>query len=138
MKHYTFEEVQVGLMESFTVLITDDQMKTFTSLSGDLNPMHTDAEYARSKGYKDIVVYGMLSSLFWSTLVGMYLPGERCLLNKCDIDYRKPIYVGDLLTVIGEVVDKREGTRRIKIKGRMMNQEGVIVNTAEITVSFTS
>ncbi len=138
MKHYTFEEVQIGLTESFTVLITDDQMKTFTGLSGDLNPMHTDAEYAKSKGYKDIVVYGMLSSLFWSTLVGMYLPGERCLLNKCDVDYRKPVYVGDLLTVIGEVVDKREGTRRIKIKGRMMNQEGVTVNTAEITVSFTS
>lgn len=138
MKHYTFEEVEIGLTESFTVLITDDQMKTFTGLSGDLNPMHTDAEYAKSKGYKDIVVYGMLSSLFWSTLVGMYLPGERCLLNKCDVDYRKPVYVGDLLTVIGEVVDKREGTRRIKIKGRMMNQEGVIVNTAEITVSFTS
>ena len=138
MKHYTFEEVQIGLTESFTVLITDDQMKTFTGLSGDLNPMHTDAEYAKSKGYKDIVVYGMLSSLFWSTLVGMYLPGERCLLNKCDVDYRKPVYVGDLLTVIGEVVDKREGTRRIKIKGRMMNQEGVTVNTDEITVIFTS
>ena len=54
MKHYTFEEVQIGLTESFTVLITDDQMKTFTGLSGDLNPMHTDAEYAKSKGFYNI------------------------------------------------------------------------------------
>lgn len=89
-------------------------------------------------GYKDRLVYGMLASSFYSTLVGMYLPGEKCLLNKCDVDYRKPVYIGDELMITGVVIDKRAATRRIRIKAKAINQEGVTVNTAEIIVSFTS
>lgn len=137
MNHYSFEEIQIGLSESFAVQISEEQMNMFAAISGDLNPMHVDSSYAREKGYRGAIVYGMLASSFYSTLVGMYLPGERCLLNRCEVDYRKPVYIGDRLTVRGEVVDKRIATRRIKIKGKMTNQEGATVNTAEITVSFT-
>lgn len=137
MNHYSFDEIEIGTSATFETEITENQMAIFAQISGDLNPMHIDSKYAKEHGYADKVVYGMLASSFYSTLVGMYLPGEKCLLNKCDVDYRKPVYVGDELTVFGEVIDKRNATRRIKIKGKMVNQEGVTVNTAEITVSFT-
>lgn len=137
MNRYTFEEIKIGICVSFNANVTEEDMQLFAKLSGDLNPMHTDADYAKSRGYKDKIVYGMLASSLYSTLVGMYLPGEKCLLNKCDVEYKKTVYVGDKLTITGEVVDKRNGTRRIKVKGRTVNQDGVIVNTAEITVSFT-
>lgn len=138
MNHYSFDEIEIGTNAAFETEITDNQMAMFAQISSDLNPMHIDSKYAKERGYADKVVYGMLASSFYSTLVGMYLPGEKCLLNKCDVDYRKPVYVGDKLTVFGEVTDKRNATRRIKVKGKMVNQEGVTVNTAEITVSFTS
>ena len=137
MNHYSFDEIEIGLEASFEAEITEDQMKMFADFSGDFNPMHVDSEYARKCGFSDKVVYGMLVSSFYSTLVGMYLPGEKCLLNKSEIDYRNPVYVGDRLKVFGEVVDKRMATHRIKIKGKMINQKGITVNTAEITVSFT-
>ena len=138
MEHYSFEDIDIGIVESFEVDITEDKMKVFSQLSGDFNPMHVDYKYAIEHGYKGILVYGMLSSLFYSTLVGMYLPGKKCLLNKMSVDYKQPVYIGDKLTVSGRVVDKRVGTRRIMIYGQMTNQEGVTVNTADITVSFTS
>lgn len=138
MEHYSFEDIDIGIVESFEVDITEDKMKVFSQLSGDFNPMHVDYKYAIERGYKGVLVYGMLSSLFYSTLVGMYLPGKKCLLNKCAVDYKQPVYIGDKLTVSGRVVDKRVGTRRIMIYGQMTNQEGVTVNTADITVSFTS
>lgn len=138
MKHYSFEDIKLGLSEYFTSAVTEKQMKMFAELSGDFNPMHIDSAYAKDRGYKDRVAYGMMVSSLYSTLVGMYLPGEKCLLNRCDVNYRKPVYIGDRLTVSGEIIDKRLGTRRIRIKGKMINQEGDIVNTAEITVSFTS
>lgn len=137
MNHYTFDELEIGCTASFEVIISDREMELFAELSGDLNPMHVDAEYAQGHGYLDKVVYGMLAASFYSTLVGMYLPGEHCLLNKCDVDYRNPVYIGDKLSVQGEVIDKRMATHRIKIKGKMVNQEGVTVNAAEIVVSFT-
>lgn len=138
MNHYTFDEIEIGFCEEFSIEISEEHMAMFAKMSGDLNPMHIDSNYAKEHGYKDKIVYGMLASSFYSTLVGMYLPGEKCLLNKCDVDYRKPVYIGDKLNVYGEVIDKRNATRRIKIKGKMVNQEGILVNTAEIIVSFTS
>lgn len=137
MNHYSFNEIEIGTSTTFETEITENQMAMFAQISGDLNPMHIDSKYAKEHGFADKIVYGMLASSFYSTLVGMYLPGEKCLLNRCDVDYRKPVYVGDKLTVFGEVIDKRNATHRIKIKGKMVNQEGVTVNTAEITVSFT-
>ena len=79
----------------------------------------------------------MLASSFYSTLVGVYLPGEKCILNSCKVDYKIPVYVGDVLTVYGEVIDKRIATQRIKVKGKMVNQKGETVNKAEIVVGFT-
>jgi 3-hydroxybutyryl-CoA dehydratase len=138
MNHYSFEEIKIGVQEHFETQITEEKMKMFTLISGDYNPMHIDHQYAKNHGFSDKIVYGMLASSLYSTLVGMYLPGEKCLLNKCNVDFRKPVYVGDKLLIEGKVVDKREGTRRIRIKAKMINQEGIVVNVAEITVSFTS
>lgn len=137
MNHYSFEEIEIGMSVSFDSEITEDKMIMFAQISGDLNPMHIDESYAKEHGYTDKVVYGMLSSSLYSTLVGMYLPGEKCLLNKCEINYRNPAYIGDKLFVYGEVIDKRDATRRIKVKGKIINQHGVTVNTADIVVSFT-
>ncbi len=138
VKHYTFDEITIGTKEEFDVEITADNMILFGQMSGDFNPMHVDSDYAIRGGYQDKLVYGMLASSYYSTLVGMYLPGEKCLLNRVDVTYRNPVYIGNRLCVRGEVVDKREGTRRIKIKGEMINQDGIKVNSAEITVGFTN
>ena len=40
MNHYTFEDLYVGMKESFTVEIIEDMQRSFTNMSGDVNPMH--------------------------------------------------------------------------------------------------
>ena len=137
MNHYALSDISIGHKETFEVTITAEKMDLFKNLSGDLNPMHVDRDYAISHGYQDRLVYGMLVSSFYSTLVGMYLPGEKCLLNKFEVNYKKPVYVGDVLSVLGEVVDIRMATQRLVIKGKMINQDGVVFNVSEIVVSFT-
>lgn len=42
MNHYTFEDLYVGMKESFTVEITEEMQRSFTNMSGDVNPMHLD------------------------------------------------------------------------------------------------
>ena len=137
MKTYSFAEVYVGLSESFQRTVTESDMELFEKLSGDFNPMHTDESFAIKRGYRGRVVYGMLASSFYSALVGMYLPGKDCLLNQYEIAYRSPVYIGDMLTISGKIIDKREGTKRCKIAAEMRNQKSEVVNTAEIVVSFT-
>lgn len=137
MRYYRFEDMQPGLTESFSVTITQDDQEMFERLSKDVNRLHKEKEFAVERGFRDRVVYGMLASAFYSTLVGVYLPGENCLLNECKVSYHKPVYIGDCLKVEGTVADVREGTQRVKISGRMTNQNEEVVNSAVITVSFT-
>ncbi len=137
MNHYTFDQMSVGMTESFDVTITEEMQGSFGKLSGDMNPMHIQTEYARSNGYRDRLVYGMMSSSFFSTLVGMYLPGEYCLLLSCNSSFHKPVYVGDTLTVKGKVSSLSESTKTAEIKASITNQNGDKVVKGKILVGFT-
>ena len=134
MNHYMFEELKEGISADFTVKVTAEMQELFTTLSGDENPMHMTDDYARANGYENRLVYGMLTASFYSRLVGMYLPGEHCIFHEADIKFNAPVYVGDELTVFGEVAECDEVFRRIKIKAYIKNQSGKKVSKATLYV----
>ena len=120
--------------ESFSVTVTEEMHNKFTELSGDINPMHLSEEYAKEHGYAGKLVYGMLTASFYSTLVGVYLPGEHCVFHEIRSTFNAPVYAGDTLTVHGEIVQIHEDFRRIKIKAYIVNQEGTKVSLSTLTV----
>ena len=107
-------------------------MDNFLKITGDVNPMHTDEEYAKQNGFSSRLVYGLLSASFYSTLAGVYLPGKYCLLHEVSTQFAKPVFVGDVLTVSGKVNKVDDTFRRIIIKARIVNQDGKTVNRATI------
>ncbi len=111
-------------VESFTVTVTEEKMELFRQLSGDESPIHIDAEYAPQRGYPGRVCYGMLGASFFSTLAGVYLPGEHCLLHSVESKFAKPVFVGDILTVTGVVDEVNETFSEITIKASITNQNG--------------
>ena len=126
MNHYTLAEMTPGLSESFTVTVTPEMLDAFKTITGDVSPIHVDEDYARARGYAGRVVYGMLGASFFSTLAGVYLPGEHCLLHGVESRFAKPIFVGDTLTVTGTVTDVSE-LGVAEIKGVIKNQHGQTV-----------
>ena len=104
MNHYTMADMTPGRTEEFTVTVTAEMMDAFCALTGDTSPIHIDEGYARERGYPGRVVYGMLGASFFSTLAGVYLPGEHCLLHGVECKFAKPVFIGDTLTVRGTVV----------------------------------
>lgn len=124
MNTYTYEELSVGMKESFQVTLTQEMQDLFLQITGDENPLHRSAEYAKNKGYEDRVVYGLLTSSFLSTLAGMYLPGERSLIHSVETKYQKPVYIGDTLTIEGEIEEKNDTYELIRIKILIRNQKG--------------
>ena len=124
MNHYTLAEMQPGLTESFTVTVTQEMMDAFLKLTGDCSPIHVDEDYAKGRGYPGRVVYGMLGASFFSTLAGVYLPGEHCLLHSVESKFAKPIFLGDTLTITGKVDEVNEVFGEITIKATITNQDG--------------
>ena len=125
MNHYTFPELKEGLTESFDVTVTARMMEQFLALTGDTNPMHTDAAYAKAHGgYNDRIVYGMLTASFLSTLGGVYLPGEHCLIHSVETTFPKPVFAGDTLTVSGTVKRLDERFSQAELAVKIVNQKG--------------
>ena len=136
MNNYKFEDLKIGMSESFTVTVTEEMMKSFLELSGDENPLHNDEEFAKSQDYDSKVVYGLLTTSFISTLVGVLLPGKYCLLQGIDLKYAKPVYVGDILIVRGVVDELHESVKRLTVKVEVINQDEKKVVKGKVEIGF--
>lgn len=137
MNRYTFEEVSVGQKVSFLYEIDEEKMFLFKEITGDINPLHNSPEYAHEKGYEEKVVYGMLTGAALSTLAGVYMPGERSLIHSVNIKYLKPVYISNCpLTVEGEVKEKDDRFRFIKLNFKFTDKKGDKVAKGDMQVGF--
>lgn len=109
------EDIQVGEIASFERLWTNEDIATFAKLSGDVNPLHMDEEYAQTTKFKGRLVHGMLVASLCSTLVGMYIPGKRCLYLSQSLFFKNPVYIGDTVTITGTVTAKSLSTKIVSI-----------------------
>ncbi len=127
MNNYSYEDIKVGMEESFVSEVTEESLSLFRTLTKDENPLHNDSEYAKKLGYRDKVAYGMLTASFLSTLAGVYLPGRRSLIHSVETKMTRPVYVGDELTIIGEVVEKSESLPVFTMNVTIRNQANELV-----------
>lgn len=134
MNTYRYQDIEIGSDAVFSRQVTEALLDSFKLISEDYNPLHVDREYAKSQGFSDKVAYGMLAASFYSALAGMYLPGKYCLLQSISIDFIKPVYVGDILTIYGKVVEKNDSVRRIVINGYTKKQDGKKVSRVRMEV----
>lgn len=132
MNSYKLNDISVGLTESFTVSITEDMMDKFIDITGDISPIHVSSEYAQAHGFKTRVCHGMLFGSMFSTLAGVYLPGEHCLLHSVETKFSNPVFPNDTLTVTGKVSEINDTFKTITIKGHITNQDGKKVCKATI------
>lgn len=136
MNDYNFSNFDIGTTASFSVTITPDKMDSFLSICGDENPMHMSDDYARGKGFSSRLVYGMLTASMYSTLAGVYLPGEKCILKEVNTSFQKPVYIGDTLTITGKVKEKDSRFNQATVNAKIVNQNGQTVSKAKILVGF--
>ncbi len=132
MNEYRWSELAVGLRHEFEATVTEEMMQRFLRDTGDCNPLHVDARYARAQGFPGRVVYGLLTSSLYSTLAGVHLPGRFCLLQGIDVAFLSPVFVGDALKVSGEIAYLNEACRQAEIRAQIVNSRGVKVSRAKI------
>ena len=105
---YAFDEIMLGVKTKFTVQINESTIDEFARISGDYNPLHMDEQYAAKTQFGKRVCHGMLLASFFSRLVGMYMPGKNALYFSQTLNFKTPFFVGDKVTIEGEVIDKSQ------------------------------
>lgn len=126
-KDLSFDEIKVNDSASFSRTWTEKDVAIFSKLSGDANPLHMDDAYARTTSFGRRLVHGMLVASLCSRFVGMYLPGKRCLYLSQTLFFKRPVFVGDTVSVFGSVIAKSEVTKILTISMVIKKGEEVVV-----------
>ncbi len=135
MNEYQYNDIEIGHEELFTVVIDQEKMDQFKLITGDINPLHNDSDFAVREGeYNGKVVYGFLVSSFYSTLAGVYLPGKWSLIYDVEIGMTAPVYIGDELTISGKVIGKDDAYKMLFLKLHIKNQNGRKVSKGKMRV----
>lgn len=114
---------------SFEVLVTNEDIQTFANLTGDLNPLHIDPEYAATTNFKGQIAHGALLVGYISRLLGMYIPGEKCVINNFTIKLLSPVFVDTKIEVNGSVDHYNSVIDSGRVKGFIKN---VITNKTHV------
>ena len=104
--------------------VTPDVYYSFQRVSNDYNPLHTDEAFARRKGFNERVMYGNILNGFVSHFVGMALPTRDVMIQTQDIQFRKPVFLGDTLTLKAEIETTSEAVEIINYKLKFYRQMG--------------
>ncbi|MBV8187343.1 MAG: bifunctional enoyl-CoA hydratase/phosphate acetyltransferase [Alphaproteobacteria bacterium] len=132
IENRTFDEIAVGESASLSRTLTKDDIALFAIMSGDVNPAHLDEAYAEKSMFHHIIGHGMWGGALVSAVLGTRLPGPGTIYLGQDLRFRKPVGVGDTITVTVTATEKRPDKRIVVFACRCVNQKGeeVITGTA--------
>ncbi|MBP2666021.1 MAG: MaoC domain protein dehydratase [Firmicutes bacterium] len=130
----TFAEIKVGDKASMSKTVTEFDVYTFAGVTGDFNPVHIDAEFAKTTMFKERIAHGMLTAGFISAVLGTALPGKNTIYMGQELQFKAPVKIGDTVTATVEVLEKIEGKNRLVLRTSCTNQAGVLVTDGKATV----
>jgi 3-hydroxybutyryl-CoA dehydratase len=133
----TFNDILIGEDVSAEIQITSEMIDRFAELSGDFSPIHISQDAATERGFADRVGHGFLTGSLISRILGMVLPGEYGLLHSVALQFPKPVYPGDILTVRVVVKEKQEAFMLIFLEVSVTNQRTETVCKGKIQMGVS-
>lgn len=124
MENRTFDEIAEGDSASIERKLTQEDIQLFAVVSGDTNPAHLDADFAKTDIFHEIIAHGMWGGALISSVLGTKLPGAGTIYLEQSIRFCAPVKVGDIITVTVTVAHKEENKKRLKLECHCTNQAG--------------
>ncbi|HSY52356.1 MAG TPA: MaoC family dehydratase [Thermoanaerobaculia bacterium] len=118
------EDFEPGQHASFTKTFTEDDLQRFIEITGDLNPLHVDEQFAAGTSFGRRVLHGMLTASIFSTMVGMLLPGTGAIYRSQAIRFLLPVHIGETVTAHFVVRSVDRAKHRIEIDAWIENEAG--------------
>jgi 3-hydroxybutyryl-CoA dehydratase len=131
---FLISDLVEGQQYSFKKIFTRDIIETFSALTGDYHPLHTDQHYAKLHEFKNIIIQGFLLTSLISYVVGMEMPGENALILSQESKFIRPVYIDEEVTYNCEVtkIDLRFST--FILIYTIFNKSGLKAVSGSVTV----
>jgi 3-hydroxybutyryl-CoA dehydratase len=134
VRSLTIGELAVGDAASFRKTISESDVYLFAGITGDLNPVHVDAEFAKTTPFGARVAHGPLTFSLCAGLLGTELPGVGTIAVTNEVTYEAPVYIGDTIAVRVEVAALDMERNRATMAVLWHNQDGKQVASGSMVV----
>jgi 3-hydroxybutyryl-CoA dehydratase len=134
LSNYTYDEITIGQTASYSKDVTERDLQLFATVSGDVNPVHLDAEFAAATPFKERIAHGMITGAFISAALALELPGPGTIYLGQSLRFRLPVKIGDTITVHLEVTEKRDDKKFVTLDCKAVNQHGKTVASGSADV----
>lgn len=121
--------------------ITEADLTFFSMLSGDWNPIHADAEFARRTRYGQRVVHGTLGIAICTGMLqqlGIFEESAIAMLSLREWQFLAPLLVGDTVHLELEITSVEPGksgrSGKVGRRFRLVNQLGVTAQDGQSDV----
>lgn len=132
IRDFALSDLTVGQIDELNVSVSTDDIDQFAKLSGDYSPVHVDNLFAKESGFTSRIAHGMLVGAFISGFIGTRLPGRYGIIQKLEIEFRKPLIPPDNIQIKGEVVDISKSVKQVVVKVTVSSSEGYLLSTAKV------
>lgn len=132
----TFNDLYLGQKDSVTKTFTDQDVRKFSEVSMDTNPIHLNDEAAAKSIFGRRVVHGIATCGLISAVLANKLPGAGTIYLGQEARFTAPVFLGDTITATCEIIELREDKHIVKLSTTCTNQDGKVVITGTATVKF--
>ena len=127
IENTTYDELSIGQSATLTRTLTLNDIRAFAAVSGDTNPAHLDPAYAEQTLFHGVIGHGMWGGSLISAVLGTQFPGPGTIYLHQDLDFTKPVRIGDTLQVTVTVSTKDDLKKRVELQCEVRNQHDEIV-----------
>ncbi|HJS79077.1 MAG TPA: MaoC family dehydratase [Vitreimonas sp.] len=130
-----FEDLSVGMRESYSKLVKASDVVGFAEISGDRNPIHLSEHFAAKTPFGGRIAHGLYTASLISAVIGTRLPGPGAIYISQTLRFLAPVRIGDTVEASVEIVELTEKGRRGKLRCACRVGETVVLEgEAEVKV----
>ena len=117
-------------------IVSSETYMGFIKLFKDENPLHTDEQFAKTKGFKGRVMHGNILHGFISYFIGECLPVKNVIIHSQEIEFKNAVYLNDELQFKAVITGIYESVNTVKFKYYFKNAALNIVAKGKIQIGL--
>jgi len=130
-----FEDLSVGMTESYSKTVKSSDVVGFAELTGDRNPIHLSEHFAAKTLFRGRIAHGLYTASLISAVIGTRLPGPGAIYISQTLRFLAPVKIGDTVDAVVEVAELIAEKQRARLNCTC-KVRGVVVLEGEALVKI--
>jgi len=119
--------INVGDTASASKSFSYEDVKLFSEISGDLNPIHLDEKFAEDSIFKKRIVHGFLYTSLISNVIANHLPGPGSIYLHQEMDFIKPVFHDEKVKAEVTVIEVNAEKNIVHLQTNCYKQDDILI-----------